>query len=212
MARLSQHQIDWAAPGLRLTAAEVGVTLPVAYSEAAAADGPAREPTFGVTCLGAGVVVHARPDTDKLLPIVLGYEGGATPMRPRILARRGTSGRRRCDGRSYQRGDPRRPHAAHRPRDPVVEAHGDRPRSSNVEAVWLRLLGLSATWVWQRAARLAAASPSSVLDMADPATSLGLGKSLRRSLHGRPADSPQRGPWKYAAAMRFRNHSPRVGL
>ncbi|MGH9068920.1 MAG: hypothetical protein ACRD0J_15725, partial [Acidimicrobiales bacterium] len=73
MARTNPHQIAWTAAGLRRAAAEVGVTLPVAYSQAVAADGLRREPNLGVTSLGDGVVLHTSPADNRHLPIVLGY-------------------------------------------------------------------------------------------------------------------------------------------
>jgi len=69
----SRHQIEWAASGLRRAAAEVGVALPVDYSQAVAADGLARSPELGVTRLGAGVVLHTQPANNRELPIVVGY-------------------------------------------------------------------------------------------------------------------------------------------
>lgn len=73
MAGSSHHQIDWAASGLRRAAAQAGVALPVAYARAVAADGLGREPALGVTRLGAGVVLHTQPETDRRLPVVLDY-------------------------------------------------------------------------------------------------------------------------------------------
>lgn len=62
--------------------------------------------------------------------------------------------------------------------DPVVQAHGHRPGTPYIEAVWLGVLGPSATWAWERLARIASARPSSVVDIADLATSLGLGTGM----------------------------------
>jgi hypothetical protein len=76
MARPSRHQIEWAASGLRRAAADAGVELSVAYSRAVATDGLARETELCVTRLGTGVVIHTQPDSDKRLPIVLGYADG----------------------------------------------------------------------------------------------------------------------------------------
>ena len=73
MERPTRHQIDWVASGLRRAAAEADVELPVSYSQAVAADGLAREPELAVTRLGAGLVFHTKPDSDRRLPIVLGY-------------------------------------------------------------------------------------------------------------------------------------------
>lgn len=69
----SRHQVEWAASGLRRAAAEVGVTLPVDYSQTVAADGLTRSPELGVTRLGAGVVLHTQPANNCDLPIVIGY-------------------------------------------------------------------------------------------------------------------------------------------
>lgn len=66
---------------------------------------------------------------------------------------------------------------------------GHRPGSPYVEAVWLGLLGPSATWAWQRLARQAEARPGTRIDTVDLAISLGLGErlgknaSLSRTLH-----------------------------
>jgi hypothetical protein len=73
MGRPSRHQIDWTASGLRRAAADAGVNLPVLYSQTVAADGLDRESELAVTRLGAGVVIHTQPDSDKRLPMVLGY-------------------------------------------------------------------------------------------------------------------------------------------
>ena len=74
MARpASRHQIEWAASGLRRAATDAGVTLPVDYSQAVAADGLARSPELGVTRLGAGVVLHTQPASDRESPVVVGY-------------------------------------------------------------------------------------------------------------------------------------------
>ena len=73
MARPLSHDLAWVAEGLRQAAAKAGVELPVAFSQAIAADGLAREPEVALTRLGAGVVFHTKPDSDKRLPVVLGY-------------------------------------------------------------------------------------------------------------------------------------------
>jgi len=65
--------------------------------------------------------------------------------------------------------------------DPVIEAVGHRPGSPYIEAVWLGTLGPSATWAWQRLARIATTKPGLNIDTADLATSLGLGDSLSRN-------------------------------
>jgi hypothetical protein len=69
----SRHQIEWAASGLRRAAADIGVPLPVDYSQAVAADGLARSAELGVTRLGAGVVIHTQPASNRELPVVVGY-------------------------------------------------------------------------------------------------------------------------------------------
>jgi hypothetical protein len=69
----SRHQIEWAASGLRRAAADIGVPLPVDYSQAVAADGLARSPELGVTRLGAGAVIHTQPASSRELPVVIGY-------------------------------------------------------------------------------------------------------------------------------------------
>ena len=61
---------------------------------------------------------------------------------------------------------------------PAVEANGHRPGSPYIEHVYVSTLGPSATWLWQRLARVATASPSTVIDMADLAAGLGLGTTL----------------------------------
>lgn len=85
--------------------------------------------------------------------------------------------------------------------DPVIEAHGHQPGSAYVEGVWLGVLGPSATWAWQRLARLAATRPGATIDSVDLATSLGLGDSrgpnaaISRTLGRLVAfDVAQRGP------------------
>jgi hypothetical protein len=62
--------------------------------------------------------------------------------------------------------------------NPAVETKGHRPGSPYIEHVYVSSLGPSATWLWQRLARLATASPSTIIDMADLAASLGLGTNL----------------------------------
>lgn len=62
--------------------------------------------------------------------------------------------------------------------DTVVEACGHRPGSPYIEAVWLGVLGPSATWAWQRLARIAAGRPGVTIDSADLAISVGLGENL----------------------------------
>jgi len=64
------------ASRLREAAAQVGVRLPIAYSQMVAADGLAREGELAVTRLGVGVVIHTNPASEKRLPIVLGYADG----------------------------------------------------------------------------------------------------------------------------------------
>ena len=62
--------------------------------------------------------------------------------------------------------------------DPAVEASGHRPGSAYIEGVWLGVLGPSATWAWQRLARLAASGTNQTIDTVDLAVSLGLGANL----------------------------------
>ena len=62
--------------------------------------------------------------------------------------------------------------------DTVIETRGHRPGSPYVEAVWLGVLGPSATWAWQRLARIAAGHPGAAIDSADLAISVGLGERL----------------------------------
>ena len=63
-------------------------------------------------------------------------------------------------------------------RDPLVEARGHRPGSPYIEKVTLSALGPAASWLWTRLARIAANRPSTVIDMADLAASLGLSTEL----------------------------------
>jgi hypothetical protein len=63
--------------------------------------------------------------------------------------------------------------------DPVVEARGHRPGSPYIEHVWLSALGPASTWMWTRMARVAAARPTTLIDMADLAAGLGLGTERR---------------------------------
>ncbi len=77
MARsASDHQIEWTAAGLRRAATDAGVALPVDYSQAVAADGLARATDLAVTRLGAGVVLHTQPSSDRERPVVVGYADG----------------------------------------------------------------------------------------------------------------------------------------
>lgn len=67
-------------------------------------------------------------------------------------------------------------------RDPLIEAAGHRPGTPYVEAVWLAIIGPASTWGWQRLARIAAASKTTVtIDAAELAAGLGLGTSLGRN-------------------------------
>lgn len=63
-------------------------------------------------------------------------------------------------------------------RDPRVEARGHRPGSPYIEAVYVGVLGPSATWLWQRLARTATLSPTTELDTLELAADLGLGQGL----------------------------------
>lgn len=66
--------------------------------------------------------------------------------------------------------------------DPAVEAHGHKPGSPYIEAVWLGALGPSTTLCWKRLALLAAAArPAAAIDAVDLAVSLGLGGNLGRN-------------------------------
>jgi hypothetical protein len=65
--------------------------------------------------------------------------------------------------------------------DSAIEAHGHRPGSPYVEAVWLGVLGPSTTLCWQRLGRLVTARPATAIDTADLAVSLGLGDGLGRN-------------------------------
>jgi hypothetical protein len=76
MSQPTRHRIEWSAAGLRRAAAQAGVALPVAYARALAADGLDREPVLAVSRLGDGVVIHTKPDTNRRLPILLGYADG----------------------------------------------------------------------------------------------------------------------------------------
>lgn len=67
-------------------------------------------------------------------------------------------------------------------RDPLIEAAGHRPGTPYVETVWLAIIGPASTWGWQRLARIAAASKTTVtIDAAELAAGLGLGTSLGRN-------------------------------
>lgn len=67
-------------------------------------------------------------------------------------------------------------------RDPLIEAVGHRPGSPYVETVWLAIIGPASAWGWQRLARIAAASKTTVtIDAAELAAGLGLGTSLGRN-------------------------------
>lgn len=68
-----RHQIAWTAAGLRRAAAGAGVTLPVDFARAVAADGLERADQLAVSRAGAGVVIHTRPATPRQLPVLLGY-------------------------------------------------------------------------------------------------------------------------------------------
>lgn len=58
--------------------------------------------------------------------------------------------------------------------DPAVEARGHRPGTPYIEHVYVAFLGPSATWLWQRHARVATARPSTAIDMTELVASLGL--------------------------------------
>lgn len=63
-------------------------------------------------------------------------------------------------------------------RDPRVEARGHRPGSPYIEAVYVGILGPTASWLWQRLARTAAVASVTELDTLELAASLGLGQDL----------------------------------
>jgi hypothetical protein len=65
--------------------------------------------------------------------------------------------------------------------DSAATENGHRPGSPYVEAVWLGVIGPSATWAWQRLARLAEVRPGARIDSLDLAVSLGLGERLSRN-------------------------------
>jgi len=71
MSNPTRHNVDWTALGLRRAAADAGVTLPLAYARAVAADGLARADALALSRLGAGVVIHTAPG-ERSLPIMLG--------------------------------------------------------------------------------------------------------------------------------------------
>jgi len=68
-----RHQIAWAAAGLRRAAAAAGITLPVDFTQAVAADGLDRADQLAVSRSGAGVIIHTSPQTTRELPVLLGY-------------------------------------------------------------------------------------------------------------------------------------------
>jgi hypothetical protein len=83
--------------------------------------------------------------------------------------------------------------------DPVIENLGHRPGSAYIEAVWLGILGPTTTFTWMRLARLAAARPSTTIDVVDLAVSLGVPDvgadgGLRRRPPGRSHPGRPAGP------------------
>ncbi len=67
-------------------------------------------------------------------------------------------------------------------RDPLIEAAGHRPGAPYIEAVWTPVIGPSSALGWQRLARIAAAAqPELMIDSAEFAASLGLGRGLGRN-------------------------------
>ena len=72
MSNPIRHNVDWTALGIRRAAADAGVTLPLSYARAVAADGLARADALALSRLGAGVVIHTAPG-ERRLPIVVGY-------------------------------------------------------------------------------------------------------------------------------------------
>lgn len=70
----ARDSVERSAAGLRRAAADLaGIALPVEFSRRVAAHGLAQEPDLAVSRLGDGVVIHTQPDTDRRLPILLGY-------------------------------------------------------------------------------------------------------------------------------------------
>lgn len=65
--------------------------------------------------------------------------------------------------------------------DPSGGTSGHRPGDPYIEFCWLPVLGPSATWCFQRLARLAAARPATTIDTVDLAVSLGLSENLDRN-------------------------------
>lgn len=65
--------------------------------------------------------------------------------------------------------------------DPTLDAHGHRPGSPYVLAVWLGILGPSTTLCWSRISGIAQAHPHTAIDVTDLARSLGLGAGLGRN-------------------------------
>ena len=73
MREASAHDVAWVAAGIRRAAAEAGVELPTGYTRAVAAQALARGEEVGVTGLGRGVVLSARPGEAPAMVLVLGY-------------------------------------------------------------------------------------------------------------------------------------------
>jgi hypothetical protein len=80
---LQSHQVAWLAvprcaspprseAGLRKAARNLGVELPVSYTEAIATDGFGFCEQLGVTRLGQGLVIHTAPESRRELPVLLG--------------------------------------------------------------------------------------------------------------------------------------------
>jgi hypothetical protein len=65
--------------------------------------------------------------------------------------------------------------------DTNIDAHGHRPGSPYIEAVWLGILGPSTTLAWSRLSRIATAQPGTAVDITDLAISLGLSAHLGRN-------------------------------
>jgi hypothetical protein len=63
----------WLAAGLRRACRQLGVDLPVGYSEAITAEGLAICNQLGVTRLGPGVVIHTAPESGDVVPRAIGY-------------------------------------------------------------------------------------------------------------------------------------------
>ena len=73
MRGASAHDVAWVAAGIRRAAAEAGVELPAGYARAVAAQALVSGEEVGVTGLGRGLVLSARPGGAPGMVLVLGY-------------------------------------------------------------------------------------------------------------------------------------------